>query len=1853
MVFINNGAVRIDDRSTEHYIYAWNSGGTIYWWSDTDKVYLAGGSSAMFCFLKECTKIDLTGIDTSHATSMRRMFNSCSKLTTLTLGTGFDTSSVRSMYQMFRNCSSLTTVDISGFDPSNVLTMEEMFNGCSKLTKVTFGGNFHAEKVRKMRNMFYDCQVLTTADMSGFYARDLADLYQMFYRCYKLSAIDLRQFNTAEVIDLNRTFYQCRAATTIRFGSGFDTSKAVDMYQTFYNCYGLSGVLDLSGFHAPHVVNMNAMLYGCTMTEVLFSDFDGSSCTDMANMFYGCSKLVGLDVSSFRPVNCTTMYQMFYNCSALKTFTLGSGFDTARCTNMAGMFYKLGSAANDLTALDLGSLFDTSRVIDMSSMFSECTKLVTLTLGSRFNTSSCTNMANMFYNCPKLASIDFSGFHTENVTSMYYMFYNCRAIKTADLSGFDTAKVTTMWGMFRNCSALREITLDPNRFHTDRVTTMYEMFFDCKALTAVDVSFFDLGRVTNINGMFSNCGKLTSLDVSQWNTAKVTNMMYLFSGCSLLSELDMSRWNTAKVTNMMYLFNGCVQLTELDLRSFDTSSCTNMGYLFNGCTRLQTILFSDQFDTGEVVFMSGMFYNCQALTSLDLHTFDTHEVVLMDNMFYACKALTTLDISSFDTHEVTTMLNMFNSCTALTSLLFGEQFNTSEVYTMDNMFSSCNALTSLDLSGFDTAEVVYMNSMFSNCWALNSIALSDRFQTSEVVYMGSMFNECRVLTELDLSHFDTATVTTMNNMFYNCKALTDLDVSSFVTPKVYTMEKMFHLCSALTSLDVSHFDTRRVNSMSNMFAYCGKLQQLDLSSFVTPKLTTMASMFRDCVELEKLLVPHFDGERIGSMNQTFYNCQKLKNLDLSSFHTPRLNDIGSMFRYCYELETLDVSNLDTSNVRNMSYLFESCKKLVSLNLESFNTYMVTNMSYMFNNCETLTDVNLTNFFTSNVTDMPYMFSNCKSIGTLDLSSFDTAKVKNMSYMFFTCSELATIYVSHYWNTDAVTNSGWMFRYDYKLVGGNGTPYTKVTPNNYYNQTIYNDKTYALIDTAAAEDTERVEGYLTYKIPAVNNSTDFSSEDENCLVEPLTDSVCLYTFTGLNPNVQYYAWEEELADEDYIESHLYDSPLMVTALHGTITNRLVTYDDTEPEYGSLSIKKMLRAENGAELTEADLDRLFVFTITLTDEDNQPLQGEALYGGELFVDGVATIRIPGGVTVMLDYIPSGYHYDVTEEEVVRFTASGHNTSGIIETDLVSRAVYTNTKSAEEEKLNSFTLQKMVTGLYEIDADYLFTIALVGLHPEESYHLSDGSVFVTDLRGAATIDVVLKNGESVTVQDVPVGSSYKITEAGGDYVASYFISDAQESGHILQPTGSNLKSDLSLSTTTEYVEEDETITVTFVNTKNVRQNVRLKKVLENASAGNFDVFTFAAELGGLTPHEVVATSLGLRTADEHGQLHIAFELAADDEVIFYDLPVGCTYQFVEDGSEWLASYRLTNSGTDGTIVSVSGSNDVIDTALGTAVETVNENEEVSVVFTNTKVQRDITVTKLVDARGSELSYAEYSGQRFKYLLRFSELEGGKTYTMQYTRQNRAGIEDVGSFTALADGTAEVTVWLTHGLSVKIKNLPKGATYTVTEYPTINYIAGYEISGNEGAVIVKESDRNRKTCRILSTATETVDESELDMNIVFTNRYYNDPTARVCLVTLEKQIDTKVAAFGTPTFLFRLRNLDEGQDFTCSITLDGDRLTGTETVSVTRGHYLVEEITVGRYAADGAEYLGGTTAKQLQINGEDVVSEEYKPEGRMFQFYLDMTEGEPDTAYLKFYDKLANYSGVSHNSFVQNRIA
>ena len=69
-----------------------------------------------------------------------------------------------------------------------------------------------------------------------------------------------------------------------------------------------------------------------------------------------------------------------------------------------------------------------------------------------------------------------------------------------------------------------------------------------------------------------------------------------------------------------------------------------------------------------VTDMSGMFYNCYALTSLDLSHFNTSNVTDMSDMFNGCSSLTSLDLSGWNTSNVTDMSDMFNGCSNLKTI---------------------------------------------------------------------------------------------------------------------------------------------------------------------------------------------------------------------------------------------------------------------------------------------------------------------------------------------------------------------------------------------------------------------------------------------------------------------------------------------------------------------------------------------------------------------------------------------------------------------------------------------------------------------------------------------------------------------------------------------------------------------------------------------------------------------------------------------------------------------------------------------------------------------------------------------------------------------------------------------------------------------------------------------------------------------------------------------------------------------------------------------------------------------------------------------------------------------------------
>ncbi|WEV42050.1 BspA family leucine-rich repeat surface protein [Bifidobacterium sp. ESL0682] len=126
-------------------------------------------SSQMFYDMPYLTSIDLTGLDTSNATSMRQMFYKNPSLGNITFGDAFDTSNVTDMSYMFASDSTLQSLDLGKkFDTSKVTNMNHMFGGMKNTESLNLGPSFSTGNVVTMASMFQGDSSLKRLDLSNF-----------------------------------------------------------------------------------------------------------------------------------------------------------------------------------------------------------------------------------------------------------------------------------------------------------------------------------------------------------------------------------------------------------------------------------------------------------------------------------------------------------------------------------------------------------------------------------------------------------------------------------------------------------------------------------------------------------------------------------------------------------------------------------------------------------------------------------------------------------------------------------------------------------------------------------------------------------------------------------------------------------------------------------------------------------------------------------------------------------------------------------------------------------------------------------------------------------------------------------------------------------------------------------------------------------------------------------------------------------------------------------------------------------------------------------------------------------------------------------------------------------------------------------------------------------------------------------------------------------------------------------------------------------------------------------------------------------------------------------------------------
>ena len=959
------------------------------------------------------------------------------------------------------------------FDPSfadaRPTTTCAWFYNMQNLQSITGFSYLNTSEVTDMRYMFYNCESLTSLDVSSFNTANVTIMALMFRNCPSLTSLDLSSFNTANVTYMNRMFQECTNLRTIYVGENWTTAALIESPDMFKDCTSLVGG--------------QGTTYDANHTDGAYAHIDGGP----------------RDPGYFTADSTVPVATTAYACYTSSNTTLTFYYDDQR-SSRPGMIYSLNTGTNDtgwetdgtnasVTSVVFDPSFADARPKTTYAWFYNMENLQSITGISYLNTSEVTNMAYMFDYCESLTSLDVSHFNTANVTDMTRMFYTCSALKSLDLSHFNTANVTSMYAMFAWCTDLK--SLDLSHFNTANVTSMYAMFLRCSNLTSLDVTSFNTAKVISMKWMFQECTNLQTIYVGDgWSTKAVLVSDNMFKNCTSLVGSMGTTYDADHVDKTYAHIDGgpsnpgyftaegtepyaCYTPSNTTLTFYyDTERSTRPGttydlnsgnnkpdwYTDNTYRNVSTVVFDPLFaaarptstywwfsnmgnlssiegieylNTSKVTNMSRMFSTCWSMESFDLSHFDTGNVRDMSFMFNYCEALTSLDLSSFDTGNVLDMEGMFYECSSLTSLDVSS-FNTENVHNFKEMFNDCASLTSMDLSNFDTRNAESMNGMFLDCSGLTSIDLSS-FNTEHVVDMSSMFAYCSGLTSLDLSSFNTSYLLLTNWMFSNCRNLVTVNVGDeWNANSLDDSEGMFQGCTSLvggkgTTYDANHVDAEYAHidrGPSNPGYFTGTPKPY---ACYTPSNTTLTFYYDD----QRSSRPGTTYDLNTGTNDTGWetdgiNASVTKVVFDPSFADARPTTTCAWFNYMENLQSITgISFLNTSEVTNMDFMFNECRGLTSLDLSSFNTTKATSMGAMFQDCESLTSVDLRSFNTANVIDIGWMFYGCSSLTSLDLSSFNTAKVTDMRSMFVNCSNLTSLDLTTF-NTANVTLMNKMF-----------------------------------------------------------------------------------------------------------------------------------------------------------------------------------------------------------------------------------------------------------------------------------------------------------------------------------------------------------------------------------------------------------------------------------------------------------------------------------------------------------------------------------------------------------------------------------------------------------------------------------------------------------------------------------------------------------------------------------------------------------------------------------------------------------------------------------------------------------
>ncbi len=256
--------------------------------------------------------------------------------------------------------------------------------------------------------------------------------------------------------------------------------------------------------------------------------------------------------------------------------------------------------------------------------------------------------------------------------------------------------------------------------------------------------------------------------------------------------------------------------------------------------------------------------------------------VSLSYMFQDCTNLTKVNLSKLKAANAKTMQYMFQGCTNLEEVILSSHDFGATSNSFRSMFQGCEKLKKIDLSTMTNNGYVWeMMDMFNGCTNLEEVILNNSnfvtrasgtpdtwgSITTGSVQMQRMFKDCDNLKKVDMSNitiYGRDNWTQVSGMFKDNTSLEEVKFKNTKFTNVTDFSSMFQGCTSLTSVDFTGAEVDDAAYMKNMFQGCTSLETLDVSSFGTLKqIVNMDGFVKDCTSLKTLNIDKLDNSHIG------------------------------------------------------------------------------------------------------------------------------------------------------------------------------------------------------------------------------------------------------------------------------------------------------------------------------------------------------------------------------------------------------------------------------------------------------------------------------------------------------------------------------------------------------------------------------------------------------------------------------------------------------------------------------------------------------------------------------------------------------------------------------------------------------------------------------------------------------------------------------------------------------------------------------------------------------------------------------------------------------------------------------